>query len=71
MPDINDHQSEQSYDDGDPLFTVDVDFTAEANRRADDALTALQRLRDAVRREAQAIQDELDTEGDLQKDRNS
>jgi hypothetical protein len=51
MPDINDHQREQFYDD--------------------DALTAVQRLRDAVRREAQAIQDELDTEGDLQEDANS
>lgn len=62
MTEIREHQREQFYDGDRKLFSVDVDIDADANRDAETALEAVERIQNAVRREAQAIQDEMDTE---------
>lgn len=64
MTDISDHQREQIYKGDRNKFDLDVDIDADVIDRdySDTALNAVERVRQAVRREAQAIQDELDTE---------
>lgn len=68
MTEINEHHGEQFYDGDRKVFDVSVDIEADANRNQETALDAVERIRNAVRKEAQAIQDELDTEGAIDGD---
>lgn len=66
MTDFYDHYSVQFYEDDGQVFRASVDIDAVADKRKVEALRTVERLRDAVRREAQAIQDELDTDGTVE-----
>jgi len=64
---LEDHTSEQLYDDETQLGLVDIDIEALWNRheRNEDFLHALERVEDAAKRELQVIQDELDETGEV------
>lgn len=67
MTEISKHHTEQFYDGDRRAFDIGVDIEATANRtdNEQDALEAVQRIREAVRKGAQAIRDEMgEADGD-------
>lgn len=63
------HERVTLYDDADAFVYLDIDIEADVITRDEkQALDALHRIEDAISREGQALQDELDTDGRVKTD---
>jgi len=71
MPEVSEHLSEDLYEGESRVGRVSVDITVDVTRRGnvtDVAGPALERAVASFKREVQAIQDELDEEGEVDAD---
>lgn len=64
---VSDHDTTPLYDGEDRMGTVSIDLEAESLRSEcdEDLLHALKRAREAAEEELQAVQDEIDEDGEV------